>query len=132
MICSSHHKEHFICMSVEFPSLWAVKNYRIPAKCKKDLCSKVQKGSLRSSRKVTPMYNSAEPHIMQVLITHKNKLLWLLLAAAKTQAYTCGVTYKELPLWQKYRQAYRQKRRQHKLLKDGSNLHIWFVYLGKV
>ena len=60
------------------------------------------------------MYNSAGPHIMQVLITHKNKLLWLLLAAAKTQAYTCGVTYKELPLWQKYRQAYRQKRRQHK------------------
>ena len=68
------------------------------------------------------MYNSAGPHIMQVLITHKNKLLWLLLAAAKTQAYTCGVTYKELPLWQKYRQAYRRKRRQHKLLKDGTKL----------
>ena len=67
------------------------------------------------------MFNSAEPHLMQVLITHKNKLLWLLLAAATTQAYTCRVTYKELPLWQKYGQAYLHKRRQHKLLKDGTN-----------
>ena len=69
-------------------------------------------------------------YLMQVLITHKNELLWLLLAAAKTQAYTCGVTYKELPLWQKYRQAYRRKRRQHKLLKDGTNLCIWIELLG--
>ena len=38
-------------MSVESPSLWAVKNYRIPAKCKKDLCSKVQKGSFKKQQK---------------------------------------------------------------------------------